>query len=537
MKKIIFQAIIAIMLFSSCENDSFFDLERPAQSPWTKLSDFDRAAIGSYCNLFQLADYSSAYSTWLLYKNAVGDDVSWLSPGDSWGWFRDTQNSGKNFLDNVFNNTYKTIASVNDALAYVDNNGGNPWPTISTDDKNYNLNRVVGELHFLRAFAYYMNATVYCNAYVPGGANDAKQIPLLTTAADNYLTAVNPKIGTVSEVWAQILSDFEKAYTLLPERYISGKMNVSYQAGRANKFAAAMMLMRTHFALGNYTKAAEYASYVIDQNGGDYNLNEDPIQAYNKTTLSRGKEVVFWLPLFDTSTARKDNLAGGYNHLRLGVVNSWSECNMDSSTLIRLGWLSNPKTGYNLTFNAPALRDKRFTQLMIVREPTTVPAAQQIAGRSYTVDTRIKYSSVFANKNTRGAAVGSTAAVYTNIPVLRLPEAYLTRSICRFKAGDKAGAASDLNVVRKRAWDATVAGVAYDSSTSYVTASNITEQMIGDERLIELFCEGDRIDYLRGLKTDVGPGERSFTGVVPYTSNAFVWKLPLTETDLNLSLK
>jgi hypothetical protein len=60
--------------------------------------------------------------------------------------------------------------------------------------------------------------------------------------------------------------------------------------------------------------------------------------------------------------------------------------------------------------------------------------------------------------------------------------------------------------------------------------------MIGDERLIELYCEGDRIDYLRGLKVNVGNGERG-DGSVPYTDKGFVWAIPTTETDLNLGYK
>lgn len=536
MKKFLYISIITLILFSSCENKAFFEFERPSQTPWTLLTDFDRAPIGAYYNLFQRGGYDDAYASWQLYQNAVADDVSWVNTGDSWGWFRDTQYQGKQFLDNVFKFSYVSIASVNDALAYVENNGGNPWPKISNDDKTFNLNRILGELYFIRGFAYYMNATTYCNAYVPGGANDAKQIPLLTSVATDYNDATNPKMGTVAEIWAQVQSDFEKAYTLLPERYIAGKMNVSYQAGRANKFAAAAMLSRTHFALGDYTKASEYASYVIDQNGGDYNLTEDPIQAFNKSTMTRGKEVIFWIPRYDVTTAKQVQIEGAYNHLRIGDINSWSDCCMDSATLIKIGWLNNPKSGYNLTFNAPALSDKRFTQLMIVREPTT-SGIPRISGRSYTGDARIKYSTVFANKACRGGAINTNASKYTNTPVLRLAEMYLTRSICRFKAGDKTGAASDLNMVRKRAWDASVGGI-YENSASYVTASNITDEMISNERLIEMFCEGDRINYLRGLKTsDIGAGERTPNSVVPYTSSGFVWKLPATETDLNNSLK
>jgi hypothetical protein len=547
MKKLIFLAISAMMLFSSCENEAYFELERPAQSPWLTIAEFDRAPIGLYYYVFNTGGYGDPFRAWMLYQNAVADDVSWINPGDSRGWFRDTQNTAKDFLDNVWK-VYVPICSVNDALAFVADNNGNPWPKMSADDKTYNLNRIIGELYFIRGFCYYMLATTYCNAYVPGGANDAKHIPLLTKVATDFNDASNPNIGTDGEVWAQIQADFEKAYSLLPERYISGKMNVSYQAGRANKFAAAFMLARTHFAMGNYTKTAEYASVVIDQNGGDYDLSEDPIMAFNKSTMSRGKEVVFWDANYDLTFGKDMLLDGHYNHIRTNVVNSWSSCNMDSSTLIRLGWLSNPKTGVNLPFNAAALRDKRFSQVMIIREPLNTPQTATSPSntlRSY-VGTGVQqiYTSLFANKAGRGGATATSGiaigaantAKRTNTPILRLAEMYLTRSICRFKAGNMQGAADDLNVVRARAWDATVAGVAYASSPNYVTASNITEQMIGDERLIEMYCEGDRINYLRGMKAPaIGPGERKLP-VVPYTDAGFVWKIPVTESDLNFNL-
>ena len=76
----------------------------------------------------------------------------------------------------------------------------------------------------------------------------------------------------------------------------------------------------------------------------------------------------------------------------------------------------------------------------------------------------------------------------------------------------------------------------YEVSANFVTGANITEQMINDERLIEMFCEGDRIDYLRGLKVDVPNGERG-PGSVPYTDKGFVWPIPLVERKLNNSYK
>lgn len=525
MKKYKLLVIFALILTLACENQDFFELERPTESPWQTITEFERAPIGSYNALFARADWNNNYQIWYLYKIAVADDVAWSTPGDNaWGWYRDTE-FNKKLLDDLFQWTYMAISSVNDALQFVKENEGNPYPEISEDDRIYNLNRIIGDLHFLRGFAYYMNATIFCDAYVPGGANDAKQIPLRTKRASSYEEASNSQIGTVQEIWDLIQSDFQKAFELLPERFIAGKMHPSYEAGRANKFAAAAMLSRTYFALGDYTKAKEFASFVIDQNGGDYDLSEEPIEAFNKSTLARGKEVIMYIPSYDETFGKRNYYSGCYNHMIFGVPNPWTATHMDYETLQRLGWMDDPKN--DTTINLAALRDKRFTQLFAIREAANTPEKERIPGRYYETRVNLEWRTVLANKASRGPNID-----FTNLPQIRLAEMYLTRSICLFKENDKQGAANDLNVLRKRAWDADVAGVSYEDSEHFVTVDNITEQMIGDERLIEMFCEGDRIDYLRGLKVDVPDGDRG-TGTVPYTDKGFVWAIPLKELDLN----
>ena len=500
-------------------------MQRPPESPWNSITEFDRAPRGAYSRLFATGDWGNVFNYWYLYKNAVGDDADWSTPGDAgWGWYRDTQNN-KDWLDNVFTVTYQVIASINDALQFVADKGDNPYPGMSSDDKTYNFNRIMGELYFLRGYAYYMDATTFIDAYVPGGTNDTKQIPLRIEPSSSYSVASNSKIGTVKEIWDQILADFKKAHDLLPERYIAGKMYPAYQAGRANKFAAAAMLSRTYFAMGDYPNAKQYASEVIDQSGSDYNLNEDPIEAFNKSTLARGSETIMYIPCYDPVVGRQNLHASCFTNLFNGNPCDWTAIYLDPTVVKRLEWMTNPKN--DTTINLAARVDKRFTQLMYVREPGNIPVAQQVAGRYYDKRVNMEWRSIINNKYYRGPGGN-----YTNVPQIRLAEMYLTRSICLFKAGDKENAVKDLNVVRKRAWDASVAGMSYESSAHYATASNITEQMINDERLVEMFCENDRIDYLRGLKVDVGNGERG-PGTVPYTDKGFVWPVPVIEKSLN----
>ena len=177
MKKNIFLICIVLLLVSSCKKD-FFELQRPPESPWNTITEFDRAPRGAYTQLFALGDWGNIFNYWYLYKNAVADDVDWSTPGDAaWGWYRDTENN-KDWVDQVFTTSYQVIASINDALQFVEDKGGEPYPNLSADDKTHNLDRIMGELYFLRGYAYYMNATLFVNAYVPGGPNDAKQIPI-----------------------------------------------------------------------------------------------------------------------------------------------------------------------------------------------------------------------------------------------------------------------------------------------------------------------------------------------------------------------
>lgn len=518
-------AIGIVLVFGTACKKNFFELQRPPESPWNTMAEFDRAPRGAYAQLFATGDWGNIFNYWYVYKNAVGDDIGWSTPGDAaWGWYRDTENN-KEWLDMVFNTSYQVIASINDALQFVEDRGGSPYANMSEDDKKYNLDRIVGELHFLRAYAYYMNATLFVDAYVPGAANNAKQIPLRTSPSNAYDVAVKSPIGSVEEIWNQILTDLKKAYDLLPERYIDGKMHPSYQAGRANKFAAAAMLSRTYFAMGNYAEAGKYASETIDDSGGDYNLSEDPIEAFNKSSLSRGKETIMYIPSYDRVVGRQNFHATCFSNIFNGSPCDWTAMYLAPMVVQRMGWMTNPKT--DTTINLEARIDKRFTQLMFVREPGNIPADQQSPDRYYDKRVNMEWRSIVNNKYFRGPE-GS----YTNVPQIRLAEMYLTRSICSFIAGDEDGAVRDLNIVRKRAWDADVAGMTYEASPRHVTTDNITAEMIHEERLVELFCENDRIDYLRGLKVNVPNGERG-AGNVPYTDKGFVWSIPVNEKLLN----
>lgn len=509
--------LIIIFLFSlaftSC-NEDFFELDRPPQEPWTTLEDFERAPIGAYGILFSDREWVQAWPNYAVIMTSLGDDVAYVSD-NQWGYQRKT-NEGTDLSNRNWWLLYRGIGAANAALDFVAENNGNPYPEASEADKQNTLNRIVGELHFIRGFCYYLLETTFGNAYVPDGDNSQKDITLHTKFVHSALEATNPKIGTTQEVWDLILEDFKEAKELLPNSYNPALHHPSYQV-RANKFAAAGMLMRTYFQRGEYNLAKQECDFIIEQNGGAYDLSEDPIEAFNKSGYAqRGREVIWYLPYSDQTLFPPSHMS---------VLNAtwnsekcrWNETRMATKTIKRLGWMDDPIG--NSKINMAALRDKRFQQLMKVRYPkSSATPIQETDDRPEVAE----MTTIWPFKYYRGPN-----ADYTNLPLLRLAEVYLTRSILRFLDGDRAGAAADLNQVRRRAWDVNVGGPYME-----ITAADITADMIHDERLIELFNEADRINYLRSLKVEIPEGDRG-DGKDPYTSDKFIWAIPESETLYN----
>lgn len=512
---IYFAILTSVLILGSCSD--FFDIERPPQEPWTTVDEFERSAIGAYAGLFSGHEWNMAWVNERIVKSSMGDDVGFVE-NPEWGYNRNSKDYNV-YTERNFVQLYRVIATTNNALEFVDKNNGDPFPTALATDKENHVNRIIGELHFIRAYAYYTLISTFGHAFVPNGANQTLDIPMPTRYATSVDEARNPVIGTTQAVYDLIVRDLRKAKALLPEQFDATKHHPSY-AVRANRFAASGMLMRTYLQKGKYDSALMECNYLIDQNNGAYDLSEEPIEAFNKSSVARGKEVIFYIPFFDTNLPAPNHISV-INHRWSNASTPWVETYMGFKTVERFNWIDDPKT--DTTINIEAKFDKRFTQLMVLRYPQNKHLPTQAFETRSAINS---FTTIWCNKYYRGPLNNRT-----NVPLIRLAEVYLTRAYLRFVNNDKAGAASDLNVVRARAWDAAKAGAAYTP----VTGAAITEQMIHDERIIELFNEGDRIDYLRAIKQDIPLGERG-EGTEPYTSESFVWSIPVLEMNFNDAL-
>lgn len=509
------------ILFTGCDNEEYFELERPVQSPWLSLADFDKAPIGAYYGLSGNGGWRTIFAAGRVAGEVFADGAilapiteGFSTDGDVEQMYARQTGQQISFFDNaIFNSAYFAIGNANGGLDFIAENEGNPFPEADNQDE---VDRIKGELLFVRAYAYYWLA----KAYMPAYPDEEKRIPLRLTQATNFEEAQTSDLASTNDLYDLIVKDLREAVELLPEQYVEGVHPAAYADGRVNKFAAAALLAKVLFHMGQYQEALEPLNLVIDQNNGQYTLSEDPIEAWNKTGMNRGSEVIWYYTLW-----AGDGLGGGSNWKHPGRFEWYNANNRFSSGpetnggrfipasdsfLEQVGWQD--ETG---EVTAEALQDKRFNQLFLRLTPSE--SGDSLAPNIYpepngNFDTERTY--VWNNKYYRAGDR------ITNLPILRLADMYLLRAIIRAMNGDMAGARNDLNAVRNRAGLEDFAG-----------SDAELEEAIHLERFKEMAFEGDRLYYLQGLRKDIPSGDRD-TGPISWDSPLYS-EVPDYEKNVN----
>ncbi|NJK93663.1 MAG: RagB/SusD family nutrient uptake outer membrane protein [Bacteroidales bacterium] len=517
MKKYKYLLIFAfvILTLGGCNDDEFLSLKTPLEKPWNSLQEFDKAAIGAYQKAF-LSDWHNVQTTSVLLKSFQSDEVQ-LLPGSIGAipfaiMYPRQSKQDIDKTSHIFRYAYQVIAICNGALDYLEKGGGNPFSNLTQADIDNNLKRIKGELLFMRAFSYYRLSQVFIPPYESAGPNSDKILPWKINLNESAEAQVKTELATTQMVYDQMVKDLQEAKSLLPEAFSASVHFASYKYGRANKYAAASLLGKVYFAMGKSAESIAELDFVI--NSGKYDLSEEPLAAFQKyKTADAGKETIWYAYTGNTDY-------GGWQMAELTSIClqmpnngnfarcSWNQLTFSYSTLKNIGWMTDPKNG-DFSLTPEALADKRL-------------------GSTYTMTTgkdqywgMVTTPQIWCDKYFNGDASKNIEGQNLNIPIIRLAELYLTRSWLKFKANDLAGATSDLNVVRNRAGIGNLGHA--------ITADDII-----NERIKEMFMEGDRTDFLRAAHLDIPPGDREGVAVQPYNTQDLIWALPkLSETDIN----
>lgn len=258
MKKIKYIAVLfaAMVMASSCDflNDdpqgilSDEQVKGPDQVEGLVTAAYSSLGNDHYDKPFSLWPYGNVRSD-DAYKG--GNDENDIS---AFHFYEIAQNIKTDFgeADGLWFYSYKAISRTNTALSVL--------KTVSTNDVPLRDTRM-GEMYFLRGHFYFILKTVF--GHIPFVDED---LPI-----DDY-DKVDNKLSN-DEQWAWIVSDFQKAYDLLPE--------TQDQLGRANKIAAAAYL----------AKANLYRAYRQDERNNLTEINRadlEEVLKYTEKVLNSG---------------------------------------------------------------------------------------------------------------------------------------------------------------------------------------------------------------------------------------------------------
>ncbi|MEQ9437396.1 MAG: RagB/SusD family nutrient uptake outer membrane protein [Cyclobacteriaceae bacterium] len=387
-------------------------------------------------------------------------------------------------------------------------------------------NAVIAQAKFYRAYTYNFLANLYGS------------VPIVDTILNaprfDYTRA--PR----QEVYEFAKNDLEFASQWLPE--------TTDLPGRIVKAAADHLLTEVYISLGEYDKAVESASQVI--NSGNYQLmtsrfgsdQDQPGDVYSDLFLggnqnrSSGNLEAIYVWQFEEFTEGGGGTRGGNGSIRnLGpflthITDPDGVPLLPTDTLGRgVGRARGTLYSlYDIWNDDNDIRNSvyNFRRTFYYNNPSSNYFGQEVEPRTSAEDTlRSMYpyprkieGEPWENNNTSGR-------ITDDVYVYRLAETYLLRAEAYFRKGDLTNAAADINVVRSRAQAAPVAAGEVD--LDYILDERARELLFEEPRRRTLIRMGNLVERVR----EYGLLESSRNTIQDYHT---LWPIPQEVIDANL---
>ena len=529
-KLTIVSTLLSIIAVVGCDGQEFLNNatppsdEGPGQGKWQSVEDLDLLAAGTYwmtsgecCNESQqvVGSWARTMPTDIAVPLADGGEGFFLDQKDADVFYgRNPNNPDNTSLEDIWQSTYAAIANSNSGIEFIENKFFDDDGQVPFEDPNNWIPRIYGELKFLRAYNYYILAKTFSPPYSQN--NLAEKGVIMRTEPTNSFNAASKPLGTVEELYNLLITDLQQAIDNLPNEPKPNDPEF-YNYSRATKPAATTLLARINFEMQNWGAAQDLATEVI--NDPRFTLTEEPIVAWNQDTFNRPNEVIWYYQWVDgdgvghNSDWKWPKGWNSWNATRANwgnvgsIINNVKFVSVSYSFLENVGWIDNIN---DLNETSSATQDLRYQQLYKRFE-----ANDAAGGLAFNKPT------VWINKYYRSENYPPT----TNVPLLRVSEMYLTRSIISFLGGNGATknleqARNDINKIRQRA------------GLQSINQGQLTAEIIHAERMKELAFEGDRLPYLQALRIDIPNGDRG-SGSIPWNDPNLVFTIPNSETDFN----
>lgn len=516
----------------------------------TLLSDYyvsptaaEQNVTGCYVPL--MWEYGGTYfSEWFIGDIASDDalkgggsttDMSDAYDFENW---RTTDQNG--LLKAIYKANYQGIGRCNLALKYIE--------PLEFDDETWTpefKNRLLGELHFLRGYYYFRLVRIFAG------------VPLVTRVLESDSEWGQPR-ASVDDCFKQILSDFEAAERLLPEK--KSTLYTERDLGRATKGAAQAMVLKTNLYMASpywqsygltkkadscYTDAQKAGERLFQQVPAVYDLN--PVYGDNFTIAGEnGIESIFEIQYAAVSWGDYGSDYGGMG----GTAGSFTQILCRSrSGQIGAGWGFNHPTQNLYDEFEPG--DIRRDEAILTPDDAKMetPAVEYYLGNKYLNNKTGMYRDTLPDGSNGVGGWGNVLDHATRGPLnnrqIRLADAYLMYAEACLGANDEKTAKEYINKVRRRVGLEDVGNYSITINGT-VIPNPTTLQCLRHERRMELAMEGHRwFDLVRWygangeLKTVMEAYQKTETPEAQSHIQAFVagkheiFPIPQTEMQLN----
>lgn len=472
MKRIILYVIVFAALASviGCGKDFLTRGPKLQQSTDLTLSTYeglDQATAGAYYYLSTTGWYGASRVLDAEMRSGNGIKSNYKNSNRSvqayiWNYTEDNTSP-------VWPYCYYTASMANNV---IDNLEGKETSEITVQD----LNNIKAECLFLRAFAHFENVLLFGQPYTY--KKDSPGVPYVFHTDP----AGKPARETVAQVYDYVVADLLEAEKIIDPAYV--RAGVSDPLATVNIYTIQALLSRVYLYMGEWQKAADYATKVIDSKKFKMWTAEEFPTVW---TADKGSgEVIFEI------YGKRGNAAYG----------SWND----------ISWMTSP-AGYGDPQVAPSLR--------------ALYAEGDVRLKTFRTDEKAESGYWWTSKY---AGKGDNAAPdCNNVVIFRLSEMYLNRAEAMVNGASVAGATAvkDLNQITSNR-----------GAAAYTSVGNTDIQT---ERRKELAWEGhyffDLARWGKALARSESEYELCSMNLnVEFPSYKWALPVPKREMDLNENL-
>lgn len=290
LKKICLYTLLAILL-SGCQDwiDVSPKTEVKGENMFSTEDGFKSALIGVYGRMTNTETYGKNLSYGYIEELAQRYDnytVGAVPSNDERAKIYDYKNNqnSKSRLNTIWEEMYKTIANINNLITNLDARGDDVIKTAGY------RNIIEGEAYALRAYHYFDLLRLWGPIY-------SKEPNALTLPWRDELGADKVPLMEANKVVEKILADLDHAEMMLADDPLNWAADtegafLGYRNYRMNLLAVKALKARVYLYIGDKTKAATYAKYVVDNSG--LSLVKD-----NSSDVALSQESLFCLNMYN----------------------------------------------------------------------------------------------------------------------------------------------------------------------------------------------------------------------------------------------